>query len=221
MIRCPKCKSNLSVPDREDPEIVVRCPRCRTEVKLYEIPEQGSDLGGAESTGFDRRESSPRVESDQKSKIVRRRYYSRTRLPKNAPPKKIRRRRRKRKTKLTRGDFAKIVLGGLMAFPVAQLIIWWGFAKDPFYLGPKVASAVPFVVPRPFRGESQIPAEESPKYVAHPESSLIQGRPFDFNRLPAKANAGSIQRGMPRQFGSPSQEKLKSLPAGSSDDGNQ
>jgi phage FluMu protein Com len=211
MIRCPKCKSNLAVPDRQDAEIVVQCPRCRTEVELCAVPEEVSDRG-------ERRRSfaggsTSRSSSDVKSNVVRRRYYSRTRLPKNVAPTKVRRRRRKRKTKFTRADFVKVIVGGLMAFPVAQLILWWGFAKDPMQLGPQVASAVPFVVPRAFRGGEQMPLAEPTKYVANPESSLLQGKPFDFVRPQTKGNSTSIQRGMPRQRILPNRVESEPVPA--------
>lgn len=137
--------------------------------------------------------------SDQKSKVVRRRYYSRTRLPKNVTPTKPRRRKRKRKTKFTRADLVKVILGGMMAFPVAQIILWWGFAKDPLQLGPTVAAGVPFVVPRPFRGGEPLPIEEEPEFVANPESNLLLSKPIDFSRPAIKNNANPIQKGMPRQ----------------------
>ena len=107
-----------------------------------------------------------------------------------------------------------------MAFPVAQLLLWWGFAKDPFFLGPKVAQAAPFLVPRAFRGEDPIPVENPAEYVSNPESTLLQGQPFDFNRSPAKNKSGSIQQGMPRQRIIPSGDAPKSNPA-SGDVGNQ
>lgn len=44
-------------------------------------------------------------------------------------------------------EIGKVVLGGLLALPVAQLIIWWVLAVDPLQLAPSVAKVVPFVVP--------------------------------------------------------------------------
>ena len=53
----------------------------------------------------------------------------------------------------------KVGLGGLMAAPLAQLILWWAFSKDPVKLGPKVSPYVPWVVPKSLRGSgrSQVP----------------------------------------------------------------
>lgn len=108
-----------------------------------------------------------------------------------------------------------------MAFPVAQLILWWGFGKDPMALGPKVASAIPFVVPRAFRGEGQTPIDEPANYVTNPQSSLLQGKPFDFGRPPTKGNSGSIQQGMPRKGIDPKKIQVNPAPAGGDDVGNQ
>ena len=51
-------------------------------------------------------------------------------------------------------EFTKIVLGGLLALPVAQLIFWWGVKTDPIKLGPKVSKIAPFVVPAQFHDNS-------------------------------------------------------------------
>jgi hypothetical protein len=108
-----------------------------------------------------------------------------------------------------------------MAFPVAQLILWWGFARDPMELGPKVANAVPFIVPRAFRGEAPMPTDEPTNYVANPQSSLLQGRPFDFSRPPTKSNSRSIQQGMQRKRSVPNSNTVNPAPAGGGDVGNQ
>lgn len=47
-------------------------------------------------------------------------------------------------------EIFKIVLGALMAPPVAQLVIWWGLGLDPLNFGPTVSKAVPQIVPSKF-----------------------------------------------------------------------
>ncbi len=44
------------------------------------------------------------------------------------------------------------VLGGLAAFPIATLIMWYGFGKDIGSTGPTVAQYVPWIVPQKLRG---------------------------------------------------------------------
>ncbi len=51
--------------------------------------------------------------------------------------------------------FLPVVLGGLIALPLAQLVLWWlpgGYQRDPFELGPKVGPYIPFLVPANLRG---------------------------------------------------------------------
>ena len=71
------------------------------------------------------------------------------------------------------------VLGGLAAFPIATLILWYGFGKDIGTTGPTVAKYVPWIVPEKFRS---MPFESSP-------SSFSSGRtprsaPSTRNTLP-------------------------------------
>jgi hypothetical protein len=56
-------------------------------------------------------------------------------------------------------EFVKIALGGGAAIPIALLILWWAFGKDPFDAGPWVAQYVPAIVPAKFHGE---PVEAQP-----------------------------------------------------------
>ncbi len=54
------------------------------------------------------------------------------------------------------GEWIRVVFGGVLALPVAQLILWWAFALDPFTLAPTVARFVPLIVPA-----SVLPEEEA------------------------------------------------------------
>ena len=47
------------------------------------------------------------------------------------------------------------VLGGLAAFPIATLIMWYGFGKDLGSTGPTVSQYVPWIVPQKFRARSR------------------------------------------------------------------
>jgi hypothetical protein len=78
----------------------------------------------------------------------------------SAAPTSIRSSRRPRqKSENPITTMIKVGLGGLMAAPLAQLILWWAFSKDPVKLGPKVSPYVPWVVPKSLRGSgsSQVP----------------------------------------------------------------
>jgi hypothetical protein len=181
---------------------MLSCQRCRLKVPVREaMPELLVDWVPTDS-GTSQSADEPVTEQ---SVYVRRRYYSRTKLPKNLPPKKKARRRRLRKTKFTRGDLIKTVLGALIALPVAQLILWWGLARDPFSLGPTVASVAPFLVPRPMRGDDlTIPAKPA-EYLSHPDTNLVQGAPFQFDRDPSPtvADDPSLEAVFPKQAPKP------------------
>jgi len=47
------------------------------------------------------------------------------------------------------------VLGGLAAFPIATLIMWYGFGKDIGSTGPTVSQYVPWIVPQKFRARAR------------------------------------------------------------------
>ncbi len=189
------------MPERIDPKGMLRCPRCRSDVPVRELiasfregnaSAQDDSVNQDALTDHDNAVNTSSI--DQKSAVERRRYYSRTRLPKNATPLKRPLRRRKPKTKVTSGDFVKVMLGGMLAFPVAQAILWWGFHRDPLSLGPKVASAVPFIVPRTLRGGEQEIRSIPSDYQVNPKSTLLQGTPFRFERNPSKTDSASSMK---------------------------
>jgi hypothetical protein len=48
-------------------------------------------------------------------------------------------------------EVIKIILGGLLAFPIAYLILIWGVGQDPLNLGPTISKSIPFAVPKKFQ----------------------------------------------------------------------
>ena len=59
--------------------------------------------------------------------------------------------RQRRKKRSPIWTILQMALGGLAAFPIAQLILWHGMGKDIFETGPIVAQYVPWIVPEQFR----------------------------------------------------------------------
>ncbi len=51
-------------------------------------------------------------------------------------------------------EFIKIALGAMLAFPIAYLIVLWGFRQDPLNVGPSVGSVIPAIIPADLRGLS-------------------------------------------------------------------
>ncbi len=60
------------------------------------------------------------------------------------------------------GEWIRIAIGAVLALPVAQLVLWWLFATDPFVLGPRVSRFVPFVVPPKLRHQDANLQETGP-----------------------------------------------------------
>ncbi|MDZ4848609.1 MAG: hypothetical protein SGI77_04895 [Pirellulaceae bacterium] len=59
--------------------------------------------------------------------------------------------RRKKKESIFQNTFIQIVLGGLLAVPLTQIIIWHVMDKDvPWGIGPYIADYVPWIVPEKF-----------------------------------------------------------------------
>jgi hypothetical protein len=176
---CPRCSEQVSVPDGASHEATVRCPLCRDEYSLSEALAQlppslivVSDFGEEPATAVADEEGSPwaalNLDDDDADEVslapmddaspaaafdfasgsaptsgkptAASRSSSQSRKPKGSPIKSV----------------LSIVIGGLLAFPIAQLILWYlpGDWKRDFGAGPIVAQYVPQIVPAKFRGSS-------------------------------------------------------------------
>ena len=65
------------------------------------------------------------------------------------------------------GEVVKIILGAMLAPPVAQLVIWWALGLDPLGFGPPTSKFVPPLVPAKFHAEKT----EEPQATAGAERS--------------------------------------------------
>jgi predicted HAD superfamily phosphohydrolase len=59
----------------------------------------------------------------------------------------------------------KVVIGGLLAIPIAYLLVFWIFKQDPLNVGPTIGNVVPFLVPAELRGDKVEDAGEDSKKV--------------------------------------------------------
>ncbi len=91
------------------------------------------------------------------------------------------------------------ILGGLAAFPIATLILWYGFGKDIGTTGPTVAKYVPWIVPEKFRS---MPFDSSPPNFASGRTQ--RSAPSTRNTLP------TLNRG--ETIASPNDEANASAP---------
>lgn len=97
-----------------------------------------------------------------------------TRSPATTRPRRrsSNRRRRADNQFASRGryEILKVVLGAVLAIPVAQLMIWWWVSVDPLNLGPAVSRVLPAVVPAKFRSEEMDESPIGPETEAKSES---------------------------------------------------
>ena len=86
-----------------------------------------------------------------------------------------------------------IVGGGLAAFPLALLILWYGLGRDVADLGPQVAEYAPWIVPRQFHPVHQ-PADHSPPTtpVARQASAARMGASPEPSGLPRPGQSQSL-----------------------------
>lgn len=219
---CPRCCEQVSIPDSATDEATVQCPLCREEYSLGEALSQLpptlivlSDIGAkptpvatdeddsswealnlddndadevelapiggaAPAAAFDFTSGSATAGGKTTSTI---RPSSRSRKPKGSPIKSV----------------LSIVIGGMMAFPIAQLILWYlpGDLKRDFGAGPIVAQYVPAIVPAKFRGsKANAESNSEPSFG----NANLAGSDFNFgdtDKFAAPANNSSANSNKP------------------------
>lgn len=190
-VKCVGCEKLVRLPSDPDPNAIVKCPRCEETYPIgvlldAEIPEL--EIVEIESSQPAQEIPKINIETDEQNRFIvapalakgakrpqRRRstttstnghvvsesdYVGDNKRSERSPRKP---RQSKKKPPGSRGEVFKIVLGALMAPPVAQLVIWWGLQLDPLKLGPIVAKVVPVIVPLNFHGEQEEGTEKDSK----------------------------------------------------------
>lgn len=170
-VRCPHCSNEYrlseildeSVPaleiidDAQQPVAiapVIEAPE-PFQKEVFVVPPQLID--GAKRK---RRKRKDQSEGDSDSRRAaasrpssREERRSRKRSRSNSKP-ESRSRGQKRTSKSPRNpaiEFIKVVVGGLMAIPIAYAIVLWAFNKDPLNVGPQISEYVPIVIPADFQ----------------------------------------------------------------------
>ncbi len=204
VVRCPLCQqqfaaSDIALPPPPALEIVRRKSADR-DVKranrsTAEVPNPSStqihnDVAAAQT--IDQNQDEPvndqaaivvntRLNDAPKTVYERRRYYSESQLAK-APVASSKRYVKLRKQTFGAADVLKIVVGALIAVPVAQLILWWVLGRDPFHAGKLVSHVIPVIVPSDFRdGIQSVPDEVTQE---KPQSLLRVESQYQFSDLP-------------------------------------
>ena len=146
---CPACEEQVTVPQVSS-DAIVQCPMCGEEYSIEQITDQlppalivisGSELPEAQPAPDDTSSESsfPKPGQDFKDSSARKSDSSSFSFDEQDAPTRPRTaasyqpRRAPQKKSPAKGLMA-VILGGLLAGPIAQLILWHAFDKDPLGL---------------------------------------------------------------------------------------
>lgn len=194
VLPCPECGKQSLIPNQTSLEATIKCPHCGANLvlgevfltqfsswsviedpaELYDPNPRKLDPGVVIPVPADDANNAPlELAADTSPQPV----Y----IPKPSPSSRSGNlseyERRKRKQKSPIWSIIPVVLGGLAAFPIALLIIWYVLGKDIGNLGPQVAEYAPWIVPKKFHPPTA-PASQ-PARPRAPQRGASGFRQFD------------------------------------------
>ena len=177
VVRCPRCRDEVTVPAKVSGKALVRCPLCLEEYLLAEALAQAPPLlvviGGDPDGGMLPDDGATAAAASDEGYQLAGGGFTAELLDTSAPatttmpPRPmLRGGRRPRKKELNVVvEAVKVVLGGVIGLSLGLLILWWVLGVD-VDLGPPIARYFPAIVPPKFRGQPQVnataPADRSP-----------------------------------------------------------
>jgi hypothetical protein len=192
IVRCPRCRDEVTVPPRATERALVRCPLCLEQYLLAEAlanaPPSLVIIGGEVEEAAIQRPT----ETENEYTIDTGGFSAdmlQAAVPTNTvvtlPRPALRAGRRpQRQEKGGLVFFLSVVAGGLLAAPLAILTLWWVFRVDRLDLGPSVARYASWIVPEEFRGELPVdsipdrPIVNRPSPI-RPAETTAEPRPTD------------------------------------------
>jgi hypothetical protein len=188
IVRCPRCRDEVTVPAQATGRALVRCPLCLEEYLLAEAlantPPPLVIIGGEVMQEALQLPAEGEVEyqlgatSGPSAAVLAHTASRRPVLRSSTRP------RRAEKSGLFL--LANYVLGGVLGLAMGLLVLWWGFKRDPLDLGPPIARYAPWIVPAAFHG---IPPVQ-PSDAASP-------RPINVSPTTASADQAGDQAAQP------------------------
>lgn len=167
IVRCPRCRDEVTVPAMATSRALVRCPLCLEQYLLAEAianaPPPLVIIGGevvqaaiddSPVVGHDYRIAAAAIESADN-------HWGHAVAATMPPMQSVRSGRRRSREPNKVILFFSWIGGGVLGLPLAVLVLWWIFRTDPVELGPTVSAYAPWIVPAQFRGEPVISDRES------------------------------------------------------------
>jgi hypothetical protein len=207
IVRCPRCRDEVTLPARVSQKALVRCPLCLEEYVLQEalglmpptLEVIDGSLGVEEpalvSAGADAGEESYELagRGDRSSGFAGAFDASPgSGGAATAPRPTFKGARPKRKERGVVGMILGPVLGGVVGIALAQLVLWWMFSKDPVQLGPEVAKYVPQIVPVQFHPKEVRASDTSgTNDASNAGSSRAPSRPSAQSPAKGSSNTGN------------------------------
>jgi hypothetical protein len=163
IVRCPRCRDEVTVPPGATTRALVRCPLCLEEYLLSEalanappplviiggeVPQAAIDTSSV--AGHDYALAAAAVSDSPDNHWG---HATAATLARTAPAVRTGRRVRKREPGVLL-LMLNWVGGGVLGLALAPLVLWWVFKVDPVELGPTVAAYTPWAVPQQFHGNS-------------------------------------------------------------------
>jgi len=169
IVRCPRCKDEVAVPSKATGRALVRCPLCLEEYLLSEalanappplviiggeVPQEAISELESSSPGYQLEGGFSAAAFDASAPTA---SATMTMTPAVRSPARP---RRKESSGLM--SVVSVFGGGVVAIPLAILVLWWIFHVDTLDLGPQIAQYTPWIVPQQFRGQPSLGSSSSP-----------------------------------------------------------
>jgi hypothetical protein len=166
IVRCPRCRDEVTVPPGATSRALVRCPLCLEQYLLSEalaaappllviiggeVSQAAIERSAAESHAVTVGHDYRLAETFAHSPDSHWGHAAAATLAPRAPAGLAGRRARKREPNSILLALSWIG-GGALSLILAPLILWWIFKMDPVEIGPTVAAYAPWVVPQQFHG---------------------------------------------------------------------
>ncbi len=185
IVRCPRCRDEVTVPPGATSRALVRCPLCLEQYLLSEalanappllviiggeVPQAAIDQSTAEGHAVADGHDYQLAQTFAHSPDSHWGHAAAATLAPRATSTGRRARKREPNAVLLASSW---IGGGALSLVLAPLILWWIFKKDPAEIGPAVAAYAPWIVPPQFHGSPsttnvdsepvQQPAKRRPK----------------------------------------------------------